>query len=275
MLEKPFEIIEGLIYIMKAVGAENGYIGIEDNKLDAVASLTSHIASPPNTPHLSVGITVLETKYPQGGEKQLINALTGREVPTGGLPLDCGCIVSNVGTAYAIIRSQKTGMPLTERIITVTGAVKNPSNLMVKVGTKIIDLINECGGFIGKPKKILLGGPMMGISQHSLDTPIAKCTTCVLVLDEKDVKLFEEQSCIRCSKCVDTCPVQLMPNFLADFSQNNMFEKALESGAMDCIECGVCSYICPTRRELVHWIKLAKSKRRVLQSPKDEGGRSK
>jgi electron transport complex protein RnfC len=260
MLEEPAAIVEGLKYIMNAVGAKHGFIGIEDNKLDAITKLT---------PHLSMGnirIVPLETKYPQGGEKELIYSLLKREVPTAGLPMDVGCIVSNVGTAYAIIQSQRSGLPVTERIVTVTGAVKIPSNLKAKVGTKIIDLIDECGGFTGKPKKIILGGPMMGITQHTLETPIAKCTTCVLILNEKDVQLFEEQSCIRCSRCVDTCPVQLMPNFLADYSQNDMFEKALSSGAMDCIECGVCSYICPTRRELVHWIKLAKSKKLVLRS---------
>ncbi|GAG23101.1 unnamed protein product, partial [marine sediment metagenome] len=143
----------------------------------------------------------------------------------------------------------------------VTGAVKNPSNLRVKVGTKMIDLIDDCGGFSGNPKKVILGGPMMGITQHTLETPVAKCTTCVLVLDEKDAVSFEEQSCIRCCRCVDTCPVQLMPNFLADYSQNDMFEKAVNNGAEDCIECGICSYVCPTRRELVHWIKLAKAKK--------------
>ncbi len=255
MLEDPASIVEGLIYIMKTVGASSGYIGIENNKLDAAAKLT---------PHLSAGniqLAILETKYPEGGEKQLIYALTGREVPSGGLPMDCGCIVSNVGTAKAIVDSRRTGLPLTERVITVTGAVSNPSNLRVRIGTKISDLIEECGGFTGDPKKIILGGPMMGITQSILETPVAKCTTCVLMLDEKDVKIFEEQPCIRCCRCVDACPVQLSPNFIADYSQNNMFAKAQELGAADCIECGICSYVCPTRRELVHWIKVAKAKR--------------
>jgi len=254
MLEEPISIMNGLTYIMKSVGANRGLIGIEDNKRDAAAKLT---------PYLSMGIhiTLLQTKYPEGGEKQLIYALLKREVPAGGLPMDVGCIVSNVGTAHAIAVSQRTGMPLTERVITVTGAVKNPSNLRVKVGTRIGDLINDCGGFSGTPKKIILGGPMMGITQSALDTPVAKCTTCVLVLDEKNVSLYEEQSCIRCCRCVDACPVQLAPNFLADYAQNEMYQKAIDIGAMDCIECGICSYICPTRRELVHWIKLAKAKK--------------
>jgi len=267
MLEAPSRIIEGLTYIMQAVGAKKGLIGIEDNKADAVASLSPHLNA--CLPARQVGntqIITLKSKYPQGGEKELIYALTRKEVPTGGLPMDIGCIVSNVGTAYAIAESQRTGMPLTERVITVTGAVKNLSNLRVKVGTKLIDLIDECGGFTGNPKKVILGGPMMGISQHTLETPVAKCTTCVLVLDEKDVKLFEEQSCIRCARCVDSCPVQLMPNFLADYAQNEMFNISLDQGAMDCIECGICSYVCPTRRELVHWIKLAKTKNLVLRS---------
>ena len=255
MLEEPASIVEGLVGILNTVGARQGIIAIEDNKLDAYNMIKNVIGQ------MNIKAVLVETKYPEGGEKELVYALLKREVPSGGFPMDIGCIVSNVGTAHAINRSQKTGMPLTERVITVTGAVKNPSNLRVKVGTKIIDLIDDCGGFSGNPKKVILGGPMMGITQHTLETPIAKCTTCVLVLDEKDARSFEEQACIRCCRCVDACPIQLMPNFLADYSQNDMLEKAIDSGAMDCIECGICSYVCPTRRELVHWIKLAKAKR--------------
>ena len=254
MLEEAQSIFEGLVNILNTVGAKRGIIAIEDNKMDAYRKIKGVILNN------NVEVQLLHTKYPEGGEKQLIYALLKKEVPSGGLPMDVGCIVSNVGTAHALNRSQKTGMPLTERVITVTGAVKEPSNLKAYIGTKVADLIDECGGFTGKPKKIILGGPMMGISQHTLETPIAKCTTCVLVLDEKDVKLYEEQPCIRCCRCVDTCPVQLMPNFIADYSQNEMYAKAIETGAKDCIECGICSYVCPTRRELVHWIKLAKIK---------------
>jgi electron transport complex protein RnfC len=265
MLEDPLSIVEGLVGILNTVGAKQGIIAIEDNKLDAYKKIKDVIIQ------TNIKAMLVETKYPEGGEKELVYALLKREVPSGGFPMDIGCIVSNVGTAHAINRSQKTGMPLTERVITVTGAVKEPSNLRVKIGTKLIDLIDDCGGSSGNPKKVILGGPMMGITQHTLETPVAKCTTCVLVLDEKDARSFEEQPCIRCCRCVDTCPVQLMPNFLADYSQNDMFEKAIDNGAMDCIECGICSYVCPTRRELVHWIKLAKAKhvRRSL----GEGGR--
>ncbi len=255
MMEESRSIVEGLMNILNTISAKYGVIAIEDNKLDAYKKIKEAVSQ------MNIRVEVLETKYPQGGEKEIIYALLKREVPSGRLPMDAGCIVSNVGTAHAINRSQKSGMPLTERIVTVTGAVKNPSNLRVKIGAKIINLIDDCGGFAGNPKKVILGGPMMGITQHTLETPVAKCSTCVLVLDEKDVRLFEEQSCIRCCRCVDACPVQLMPNFIADYSQNDMFEKAMESGAKDCIECGVCSYVCPTRRELVHWIKLAKAKK--------------
>jgi electron transport complex protein RnfC len=254
MLEEPRSIVAGLAEIMNMVKAERGIIAIEDNKPDAFRKIKEAVIQ------TNIRVEMLSTKYPQGGEKELIYSLLKREVPTGGLPMDIGCIVSNVGTAYAIARSRKTGMPLTERVVTVTGSVKNPSNIKAKVGTKIGELIDDCGGFLGKPKKLILGGPMMGITQNTLETPIAKCTTCVLVLDEKDAKLFEEQPCIRCCRCVDACPVQLAPNFIADYSQNDMFEKAIERGAKDCIECGICSYVCPTRRELVHWIKLAKTK---------------
>ena len=255
MLQEPVSIIDGLAYITNAVGAKKGIIAIEDNKRDAYGKVKASVRTD------NIKVELLETKYPEGGEKELIYALLKREVPSGGLPMDCGCIVSNVGTAHAIDRSMKTGLPLTERVITVTGAVKYPSNLKVKIGTKISALIEECGGFIGTPKKVILGGPMMGITQSTLDTPIAKCTTCILILDEKDAKLFEEQPCIRCARCVDACPVQLMPNFIADYSQNKMYEKAQDIGAKDCIECGICSYVCPTRRELVQWIKTAKAQR--------------
>lgn len=255
MIEESVSIIEGLVNIMNTVSARQGIIAIEDNKMDAYLKIKGLINQK------NISIELLETKYPEGGEKELIYALLKREVPSGGLPMDVGCIVSNVGTAHAVNQAQKTGMPLIERVITVTGAVKDPANLKVKVGTKIADLINDCGGFTGKPKKIILGGPMMGISQQSLDVPVAKCTTCVLVLDEKDTRSFEEEPCIRCCRCVDACPIQLTPNFLADYAQNDMHQKALDIGALDCIECGICSYVCPTRRELVHWIKLSKAKR--------------
>jgi Na+-translocating ferredoxin:NAD+ oxidoreductase subunit C len=255
MLSEPDKIMDGLIYVMKKLGANRGIIGIEENKMDAVQIMKEKVKDP------NIEVVVLKAKYPQGGEKQLIKALTGKEVPTGGLPMDVGCIVSNIGTFAAISVAVKTGYPLTERVITITGAVKAPSNLKVKVGTKIGDLINECGGFLGEPAKVILGGPMMGITQQTLDTPVAKCTTSILVLNKKDVKLFEEQPCIRCCRCVDACPAQLTPNFIADFYQNDMCEKAQEIGAKDCIECGICSYVCPTRRELVKWIKLAKLKR--------------
>ncbi|MFH1709535.1 MAG: electron transport complex subunit RsxC [bacterium] len=268
MLEEPLSIVKGLMGILNTVGAKQGIIAIENNKIDAYNKIREAVNQ------MNIKVELVETKYPEGGEKELIYALLKREVPSGKFPADIGCIVSNVGTAHAMNTSQKNGMPLTERVLTVTGAVKNPSNLKVKIGTKIIDLIDDCGGFSGKPKKVILGGPMMGISQHTLETPIAKCTTCVLVLDEKDVKLFEEQPCIRCCRCVDSCPVQLMPNFIADYAQNDMFEKAISNGAGDCMECGVCSYVCPTRRELVHWIKLAKAKRLVRRSL-GEGGNKK
>lgn len=255
MLIEPELAIAGAQLMMKHTKASRAFIGIEDNKIDAYRAICSKLNDP------NIKVVLLKTKYPQGGEKQLINAITGREVPSGKLPMDAGCVVSNVGTAIELARSTKTGIPITERVITVTGSIKNPSNMRVKIGTRVKDIIDECGGFTGDPKKIILGGPMMGISQSTLDTPIAKCTTCILVLDERDVKYFEEEPCIRCCKCVDACPVQLTPNFLADYAQNDMHEKAYDIGAMDCIECGICSYVCPARRELVHWIKLAKAKK--------------
>lgn len=254
MLECPEKVIYGLKAIMKILKVNKGFIGIEDNKPNAIQTLKEACKNEPNIEVISV-----ETKYPQGDEKRLINAITKRDVPSGGLPMDVGVVVNNVGTSAAICDAIKLGMPLIERITTVTGsAIKNPKNLIIKVGTSFNEIIEQCGGFKEKPGKIIMGGPMMGMAQFSDEIPVTKGTSGILVLNEKDSKLPEPQACIRCGRCVDICPVNLVPITLSKMSHNKMYEDAEKYHALDCIECGSCSYICPSKRPLLQSIRVAK-----------------
>jgi electron transport complex protein RnfC len=254
MIERPHEVIFGLKALMKPTDAKTGIIAIEDNKPEAIASITKALKGEKN-----ISIMIVKTKYPQGGEKQLVKSLLNKEVPSGGLPLDVGVIVSNVQTAIAVASAIKTGMPLIERVITVAGKkLKNPSNLLVRIGTSISDLIDICGGLPERTRKVLLGGPMTGIAQWSLQTPIIKGVSGIIVLTDDEVDELEDSPCIRCAKCVDACPARLLPNFLGDYAENGLFIKCKEYRAPDCIECGICSYVCPTKRNLTQLIKIAK-----------------
>lgn len=255
MLERPEDIIFGLEAIMRALDVKKALIGIEDNKLDAIKSIEKAIGSKSN-----IEVVILKTKYPQGGEKQLIKAVTGREVPSGGLPMDAGVIVNNVGTCAAIANTLRTGMPLIERITTVTGPiVKEPKNLQIRIGTPLIDLIEQCQGFKKSPAKVIMGGPMMGLAQSRLEVPSIKGTSGVLALGKTDVNLCDQQPCIKCARCVDACPINLMPTFLGKFSQEGMWSEAEDYHALDCIECGCCSYVCPSHIPLTQLIRLAKN----------------
>ncbi len=254
MLENPKKVVYGLKALMKAVDAQNGYIGIEENKPDAIEVMTKTVSNAAN-----IHVVPLKTKYPQGDEKRLINAATGREVPSGGLPMDVGVVVNNVGTAAAIADAIQTGMPVIERIVTITGsAIKEPKNLIVKVGTSFKEVIEQCGGYKEEPGKIISGGPMMGIAQYSDEVPVIKGTSGILVLNKKEAKIPEPQNCIRCGKCVDICPVNLQPLFISQFSLKRMYDEAESYHALDCIECGSCSYICPSKRPLLHSIRMGK-----------------
>jgi len=255
LLEGTEDVIFGLEAIMKATGIKQAFIGIEDNKQDAIEAVKKAISGKEG-----IELVELETKYPQGGEKQLIKAVTGREVPSGGLPMDAGVIVNNAGTCAAVANALKTGMPLIERIATITGSgVKEPKNLLIRIGTPLIDLIEQCGGFKGKPGKVLMGGPMMGLAQSLLDVPAIKGTNGILVLERDDVKLFEPMPCIKCARCVDACPIQLLPTTIAKYAQKDMWSEAEQYHAMDCIECGCCSYVCPAHIPLTQHIRIAKS----------------
>ncbi|MGB9788069.1 MAG: electron transport complex subunit RsxC [Dictyoglomus turgidum] len=253
MLEKPELIIEGLHILMYVLGVKRGIIGIEDNKKDAVEVLKKYADS-------DIEIVTLPTKYPQGSEKHLIKAVLGREVPSGGLPMDVGVVVNNVGTAVAIAEHFRTGLPLISRGVTVTGeGVNSSKNLEVLIGTPVIKLIEYVGGFKGKPGKILFGGPMMGVAIYDLNTPIVKGTSGVVVFPEDKVEYYDPIPCVRCGKCLEVCPMGLMPTTLARYVKKGKLVEAEELGILDCIECGSCNYICPSRRPLLQWIRVGKT----------------
>ena len=249
MIEETEKIIIGLKLIMKALDVKKAYIGIENNKENAIAFMKDKAGN--------IEVIPLKTKYPQGAEKMLIYSITKRKVPSGGLPLDVGVVVQNVGTAKAVYDAVYNGKPLIERCITVTGAVKEPKNLLVKIGTLFSDLISQCSGYKGEAKKIISGGPMMGIAQYTDEIPIIKGTSGILVLDKEED--YEEKDCIRCSKCVDVCPVNLMPTTIALYAKRDKIEEAKQYYALDCFECGCCAFICPSKIPLVQYIKYAKA----------------
>ena len=262
MVEKHSEIIEGLEILKHMFPKANIYIGIEDNKSDAISIFNSALED-------TKGIEVksLKTKYPQGAEKQLIYATTKRMVPTGKLPADVGCIVQNLATVYAIRNLVIDGMPLTERIVTVTGeAITTPKHLLVKFGTSLTELIDACGGFKQDPVKVLSGGPMMGMSLISLDIPSIKGTSGILALTKDMADLSEESSCIRCGRCVEACPMFLTPYKLNSYVLRGEFEEFEKLNGLSCIECGACSYICPAKRHLTQ--SCREGKRVVMNNRK-------
>ncbi len=254
MLERPAEIVRGATLLMKALGVKKGYVGIEDNKPAAIRAM-EQAAAGIDSPGLEVA--VLKTKYPQGSEKQLIKALLNREVPAGGLPLDVGVVVDNVGTAFAVWEAVSMEKPLYERVVTVTGkTVRRPGNFLVRIGTLMSELIEECGGLTGEPGKVIMGGPMMGIAQYTLDIPVVKGTSGIVVLARgKPEKRFP---CVKCGACVEVCPMHLMPCRIAEFAEQDRFAECAEYRVNDCMECGACAYSCISNRPIVHLIKYAK-----------------
>jgi electron transport complex protein RnfC len=264
MVERPADVIAGARLLMKAIGVERAVIGIENNKPDAISALMEAVEGDD-----SIKIVPLGVKYPQGAEKQLIWAILGREVPSGGLPVDVGVVVNNVGTAVAVKEAVIDGMPLVRRVVTVTGScVREPANLMVPIGTLVSDVIEGCGGTRIPPKKVIIGGPMMGIAQYTTEIPVTKGTSGILLLSEKDVARDEPIPCIRCGKCVEACPMNLMPLWIAGYAEAARFDESERLGALDCIECGCCSFICPSRRRLVQGIRLAKAEIRARRNAK-------
>lgn len=254
MLEKPKRVVDGLRAAMRAINVHRGIIAIEDNKMEAVQAMREAARG-----RDGVEVCVLRTKYPQGGEKQLIKALTGREVPSGKLPLDVHTIVINAATAAAIADAVIDGLPLTERITTVTGAVNKPSNLQVRIGTMFEDIISACEGYSEEPGKIIAGGGMTGPCTYDDTMPVTKGGGGIVVLSMKDAKCAPESPCIRCARCVEVCPMGLDPFKIKNFCLVGDIKGAKDHYVMDCIMCGSCSYVCPARRQLTAAFKEVKT----------------
>ncbi len=265
MQERTKDLIEGIRILKRACGATEVVLAVEDNKHLAIKALEKELSNSPAKGVIK--LEVLKTRYPQGSEKQLIQAITQKEVPSGGLPIDVGVVVQNVGTAVAVFEAVTLGKPLIERVVTVTGdAVKNPGNFLVRIGTPFKDLIEKAGGFVEKPAKVIMGGPMMGIAQYSIDVPVVKGTSGILALKKESVEIHEPYPCIKCSFCIKACPQKLMPQILAKLAKKEMWSKMkYEYHLMDCIECGCCTYVCPAKIPIVQWIRLGKFKTRLLK----------
>lgn len=255
MLEKGDEIFLGTQLLMKALGVTEAIIGIENNKPDAISHLENLAKK-----YSGIKIQGLKVKYPQGGEKQLIKALINREVPSGGLPLDVGCVVQNVGTAFAVYEAVQKNKPLLERVVSVTGkSVKTPINLMVRIGTATSELVEAAGGLPEDSGKVVSGGPMMGKAMSDLTTPIAKGSSGVLIFRNEEAGREKIHPCIRCANCVSVCPMGLEPYLLMTLTEKHDYDRVESERALDCIECGSCSYTCPSTRPLLDYIRLGKS----------------
>jgi electron transport complex protein RnfC len=254
MLERPKEIVEGLKILMRILGVQKGYVGIEANKPDAIETMKKAAAGSPE-----IQVWPLKVKYPQGAEKMLIKAIADRTVPAGGLPMDVGVVVQNVGTAVAVYDAVRYGRPLIERYVSVTGrGVKEPKNFIARLGTPFLQLVDEAGGLTETAAKVISGGPMMGMSQYTLDVPVIKGTSGILVLPQSEVDTRPYGPCIRCGRCIDACPMKLQPSLIGLFIEKGHYQDAKEYNLMDCFECGSCTFVCPANRPMVQWVKKAK-----------------
>ena len=259
MLEESDKLVSGLKVALSLFDHAHGIIGIEDNKPEAIAAMQKAVAGESN-----MEVKVLKTKYPQGGERSLIYATTGRSINSSMLPADAGCIVHNVDTIYSIYMAVIEGKPLTKRIVTVTGdGVKNPGNFYVWLGMNYRQLLDAAGGLVGEPEKYISGGPMMGFAMYSLDVPVVKGSSSLLVMKEDIVSKLETSACIRCGRCGEGCPSHLLPAKLAGFASRNNEAGFLKFDGMECVECGSCSFVCPAKRPLTQQIK---SMRRTIMA---------
>lgn len=263
MIEEPEKLVDGLKVMLRLFDHAKGILAVEDNKPDCIAALKKLVANEPD-----ITVKALKTKYPQGAERQLIYAVTGRAINSSMLPADAGCIVDNVDTVVAINQAVREGKPLMHRIVTVTGdAVNDPRNFIVRIGTNYQELVEEAGGFKAEPAKIVSGGPMMGFALFGLDVPCTKTSSALLCMTEDEVSAYEPSACINCGRCVEVCPGRIVPSKLADFAEHGDDERFLAYNGMECCECGCCSFVCPAKRQLTQSIKsmrkmqLAKKKK--------------
>ena len=272
MIERPEQIIGGLEICLHIFPEAEGVIAIENNKASAIKRMNDELSER----GANMRVMPHDVKYPQGAEKMLINTVTGQEIPPGALPADVGCLVFNVSTAAHIWKAIIDGTPVLDRIISVTGdAVKNPKNITAPLGTSVSELIEAAGGFTEEPARVLAGGPMMGISMRSIDVPIVKGTSGILALTAKSSPLFDESNCIRCGRCIDSCPMGLLPSALDQLVRARKHTEFEASGGMNCIECGSCTYSCPARRHLTQTCREGKSGVMAERKrQKEKGGKS-
>ncbi len=263
MLEEPRKLVDGLKVYLKLFENARGILAVEDNKPDCIELLRKLTKD-----ETRISVKTLKTKYPQGAERQIIYAATGRSINSSMLPADAGCVVNNVDTIVAVYHAVYEGRPLMNRIVTVTGdAVADPRNFIVRIGTNYHELVEEAGGFKEEPVKIISGGPMMGFGIFDLNVPTTKTASALLCLTQDDVSRMEPSACINCGRCVEACPSRLVPSMLADFAEHYEEEEFLSHDGMECCECGCCSFVCPARRSLTQSIKsmrkmqLAKKKK--------------
>ncbi|MFA6359217.1 MAG: electron transport complex subunit RsxC [Dysgonamonadaceae bacterium] len=256
MMEKTEEILVGIEILMKAVNVNRAVIGIENNKRDAIDKFKQFAKSYP-----TIEVQSLKVQYPQGGEKQLIDAVLRRQVPSGALPISVGAVVQNVGTAFAVYEAVQKNKPLVERVVTVTGKqVANPCNVLSRIGVPLTDLIDYAGGLPETTGKVVSGGPMMGKAIARIDIPVTKGTSGVLIIPTLEARRKLMKDCIKCGKCVNICPMGLNPTTLMTLTEYEVWEKAEKEKITDCIECGSCSYTCPSDRPLLDYIRLGKGK---------------
>ncbi len=263
MLEQTEAVLEGVAIAAKILRVSRVFVGIEKNKPDAIEKMSEHAAK------WGVKIVPLRVRYPQGAEKQLIYAITGREVVAGGLPMDVGCVVQNIGTCAAIREAVVNGRPLIDRVVTVTGVpVKKPGNWRFRIGTPLSSALELAGGVTENPAKVILGGPMMGFAQSSLDVTICKNSSGILLLRACDTSAYRSDPCIRCGRCVDACPMKLMPGPVSVMVESEKFDQAEHWFVMDCMECGICTYVCPSKRPLVQHFRRAKAEINAIRRKK-------